>query len=997
MSSQLKFLRRVRIHGRECGAVARALHHEVKGSSLYQADFEKSSESTNERKQMSTKTTLKRIALVAVSAMGFGLMSSVAPASAAAIAPTAITVGTIPGGAQVGAATTVPVTVSAPYTAAGSDTFSIMVRVTSAPAGSAFQGTSNLGLTSAGAVCTNVSTCGFNTGVYARSGSTTVAATATISLPATSTDTLASATRVSDAMTIGYAFTSAGGATAPTTKSFNVNVTPDVAGSYTVLVSTVNSATPAAYTGATGEVGTYYTFSTGSSVSTMTLSAVTGGSGTSASVGQLVKLTLKDSTGAVASLKSGETVSITAGGTTDKLQKVSVSSGVFTATTSNSTTANTTLVLSGSDFVNGIAYFNYADTTASTGNVITATGSGLLSAAITSTLNTTVTSNTTGNAFAGSAITLGNPTGATRPGSGKVGVTAGTPATDTTSTGSTSHSYTVTVADLTATSYFDVQVTDTAGDLTGIVGQVFNQVLTVTYDATATSQTGTLTLSGALSTAGDAVTALIRSSGGYGATASDGITVTSADAVATSFRPFYNTSTLGSTFTIFSPVGGTNTVWATLRDQFGAAMASKAGTWSVSGRNATATSTAFTTDASGRVSVSIADAGTSATSNTQDTLTITSTVSATITLNYGATTPSTITCLSGNEDDTANLKTYRDISASGTGAQAGAASLCTVTVKDANGAVIVGYPVTTTTASDGAAVLSTSATLYTGSAGTVSPSVYGWTSGTKTFTITAGSVSKTVTVNYEQRTPAEVRTIEASLSGNVLTLTAKDRFGNLVPGVRVYATRTGNATFGGGSTVANAITSGNTTGTTPVPSDNGTTQIIVNAGTLASTVKVQLASAADTPDAEFGQSSSTSGKVCASAGCTDTAVTATTTGTIYTAETGVGASLAAAGVNSVTVAVAVGVNEAQVAAEAATDAAAEAIDAANAATDAANLAAEAADAATVAAEEARDAADAATAAVEELATQVATLMAALKAQITTLANTVAKIAKKVKA
>jgi hypothetical protein len=83
--------------------------------------------------------------------------------------------------------------------------------------------------------------------------------------------------------------------------------------------------------------------------------------------------------------------------------------------------------------------------------------------------------------------------------------------------------------------------------------------------------------------------------------------------------------------------------------------------------------------------------------------------------------------------------------------------------------------------------------------------------------------------------------------------------------------------------------------------------------------------------------------------------------------------------------------------EAAADAAAEAIDAANAATDAANLAAEAADAATVAAEEARDAADAATAAVEELATQVATLMSALKAQLTTLSNTVAKIAKKVKA
>jgi len=91
------------------------------------------------------------------------------------------------------------------------------------------------------------------------------------------------------------------------------------------------------------------------------------------------------------------------------------------------------------------------------------------------------------------------------------------------------------------------------------------------------------------------------------------------------------------------------------------------------------------------------------------------------------------------------------------------------------------------------------------------------------------------------------------------------------------------------------------------------------------------------------------------------------------------------------------VADAQAAADAATDAALQAIDAANAATDAANLAAEAADAATVAAEEAKDAADAATAAVEGLATQVATLMAALQAQIRSLANTVAKIAKKVKA
>jgi hypothetical protein len=34
MNSRLKFLRRVRIHGGECGAVARALHHEAKIQSL---------------------------------------------------------------------------------------------------------------------------------------------------------------------------------------------------------------------------------------------------------------------------------------------------------------------------------------------------------------------------------------------------------------------------------------------------------------------------------------------------------------------------------------------------------------------------------------------------------------------------------------------------------------------------------------------------------------------------------------------------------------------------------------------------------------------------------------------------------------------------------------------------------------------------------------------------------------------------------------------------
>jgi len=58
---------------------------------LSQADLKKSFGSTfNERKQMSTKTSIKRVALVAVSALGFGLLS-VAPSNAANIGTSPIT------------------------------------------------------------------------------------------------------------------------------------------------------------------------------------------------------------------------------------------------------------------------------------------------------------------------------------------------------------------------------------------------------------------------------------------------------------------------------------------------------------------------------------------------------------------------------------------------------------------------------------------------------------------------------------------------------------------------------------------------------------------------------------------------------------------------------------------------------------------------------------------------------------------------------------------
>jgi len=86
VSSYFKFLRRVRIHGRECGAVARALPHKIEAIPLSAVD-KKVLSTTNERKVMSNSTFFKRIALTAIAALGLGMLS-VAPSNATVTAHT---------------------------------------------------------------------------------------------------------------------------------------------------------------------------------------------------------------------------------------------------------------------------------------------------------------------------------------------------------------------------------------------------------------------------------------------------------------------------------------------------------------------------------------------------------------------------------------------------------------------------------------------------------------------------------------------------------------------------------------------------------------------------------------------------------------------------------------------------------------------------------------------------------------------------------------------
>jgi trimeric autotransporter adhesin len=918
-----------------------------------------------ERKQMSTKTTFKRIALVAVAALGFGVLTSVAPATAVPRTATLVTVGTVPV-AQVGVTHTTPVTFTAPF-AATTDTHIITVRVISAPTGSVYSGTLGTAKITNG----NVGTSWINGTVYAGNGGTTVpgdidiastgtaAANGVVSALATNTTYPAASALLSHSSWV----------TPDTTSAAAVSIMPDVAGSYTVLVSTSPRTLAGTEAYAAGDASATYTFSTGASVASVTLAAVTGSPIGGSTNGQIFKVTIKDAAGSVTQLSAGQAINITSNVTTTNIGEITA--GCTSSCTASYNGAGVTAGLDSSNFSAGVAYIQIKDaTTAAADAVITATGSGLLSNAITSTVGF---STVLGTAFATSAIA--DVALAVRPGSGKKGVTtvtAGTSYTDQVSTSVTSHSYAVTVATApTAAAKVAVNITDTAGQITGLVGAVYSTYIGVA----ATTGLGTLSVTTAAMLNSYAFTASVAS------TTAAAIVVTAATSSTSA-----STMSVEPNSVIKAAHGASSVLSAVLNDQFGAANANAVVTVTTTGRNASVTGTTLATDANGRVTYTRTDAGTSATTNKQDIVTFTpaSGSAATVTINYvdsglGIT---TVTLVTPTSDDTAATGvTYSDINASSTAGVQATTQTITATVKDVNGTLLVGIPVTFSTADAGAAVLSTSVTVYTGADGTAATSVYGWSAGVKTFTATAGAVSATGTVAYRQGgatgtdNPTEVRTIEAVATGNTIVVTAKDRLGNVVSGVPLWGTRTGNGTFGGGSN-----TNGQTTGV------NGTAEFLFNAGSEDSVVTITAGSATATPLPCYGQTGNLAGMNVCSTAATQTAYTATTVGTATTAETGVGASFAPAGVGSVTVAVAAGIDNAQVAA----DAAAEATDAANAATDAANAAAEAADAATAAAQDAADA-------VAALSTEVTALISALRKQITSLTNLVIKIQKKVKA
>jgi hypothetical protein len=888
---------------------------------------------------MSTKTTFKRIALVTVAALGFGVLTSVAPASAApSVAnPSSITVTSVTS-ARAGATSVIPVTFNLPTGYAIGDSTGVIARVISAPATSfstakaAVPGTDAISSTVAG----TTTTTGNMWFTRASSGSGSYG---TNVLPTVTTNEFVNSVGITSGIsnwTRGVAYTSATG-DSTTSITLNLNFTPDAAGTYTILLATTNlgiNTDTVAELGAdtnaeltAGTVHTTFTVTTSGAPTTVALAAVTTGAPKSATNGAIWKVSLTDATGS-ASLSAGEQITLSSSSTTV----------TFKTATGGALSGANGDILTGANFTNGVAYIQVRDSVAET-VTITATGSGLLSSGVTATSAftagaalTAAASATLGKSALNLALVAGTAT------------TTAQPYTALTTSASQTLRVTGTAADVVG-----YTVTDTNGKVTGFAGAVYDKSVTIgTLGYTDIAIPATLLAGQAITVALTSASAAIVSSTITGA-ASASTTITVTD-------PNRRVALLSAT-----------TFVATVKDQFGAARSGVAVTVAVAGRNA-ATSSTLVTGSDGKVSYTVTDAGTTGTS---DTVTFTATVSATGTITYGSTAATTLTLEGPNFEDTQiTLSDMTGINAAKGGA-AGTTAPVVAEVLDANGAPMAGVPVTFTVAGTTAAILSTKATVYTGADGTATTSVYAWKSGSYVVTATAGGKTATDTVHFAQTEPTYARTISATVSGATVTATVLDRYSNPVPNVTVWATKTGTGYFGSGSSTASGTTNA-----------AGTVDFYVNG---SASVKVALGSttAADT---EFGQSSSAVGYVCQDAGCTTAVTTAATTGTSTTAETGVGASLAPAGVNSATVSVEAGVT----AAETAADAAAEATDAANAATDAANAAAEAADAATAAAQDAADA-------VAALSAQVATLISGLNSQLTALTNLVIKIQKKVKA
>ena len=911
---------------------------------------------------MSTKTTFKRIALVAVAALGFGMLS-VAPSSAA---------GGFTGTAG-GEVTSVSAAVAGKALRVGVQS---QITVT-------FNGPAALTLNDSGTVATG----GFGATKYVMPNMRVLSA------PALATTTTFTPTVTTTTGTEGAAFSntlSGNGLTAATADLIGERLTPATNGlaAYAGILWTPTHAGTYSFLfwddvnidGALGGATEKYiiaTFVVGNEIASLTASTViNNGTTVGTTYSSVVKVVAKDAAGNATVPSGADSVTLTSTGSA-KWQY----SFVQGASSAVSGAATNVAYLTSADFDStGSAYIGLYNGTAETVSITPAIIGSLTTPTVTTTTVTFRTPTTHIATNADVAVAPLNLT-TTRDSADFYTVPVGTAA-----------GLKITTAATTASAIAQLGIVESSGTTYGnanIIGiTTVTTVATAVTTATAPYALGTLSYSAA-SPSATAVRSYKLVVGGTSSTLPAVGTLTTANSLTIS-SVLKDSAAAGMTVSPSAPTlatGGTVNLSVTVVDSYDNARAGIAVTaaFNAGGRNSGKALASAITDADGIAKFSYTDTNASAVTTAMSDVivfTTTSPLGASV-----STTGTTVSYVSGLTVSTVKMTTpnqalgvaaltvaNQPITFGAAGPTAGKVAV-TATVTTSTGAVLAGLPVTWTVSGTTAAVTSTTKTSYTSSTGVATASVYAWATGTYTITATAGGVSATGTITFTQEDATSARTVSAAADAGVVTATVKDRFGNAVKNSLIYAKIASGAGYFGNGLLT-------TSGTTDA---NGQVKFVVAGGSASVTVSnIDFAAVAGT---QVGQTSAPKGYVvnATTNSATVGIFTASAAGTDTTDETGVGASFDAAGVSSATVEVSLAN-----AAEAAADAAAEATDAANAATDAANAAAEAADAATAAAQDAADA-------VAALSTQVSEMVNALKKQITALTNLVIKIQKKVRA
>jgi len=562
---------------------------------------------------MSTKTTFKRVALVAVAALGLGVMTSVAPANARTAA-VAVTLGTPAANVSVvGQATTItaPITLT---TLAANDTFVVSAVLQAKPVGST-NAAEDLDAVNGGGTVANV-------------GGGTMTVTNTV------TNDSAGGRNI---FTAGSSGTWAAGST-----TAYWTFTPATAGTYTFAVFLDGAANVTA-SGAIKALDTVRYISITALAAPATKAAITqplaGSVATDATGrvnGAVLKIQAQDAAGVSSRIDGSQQV------------LVNLPSGVSVSKLNGSAATATTQygIVAASFDATGAAYINVNSATAGT-YAITA---GLAGSTTLSTVSVTFVTPTGFSAAGSGAVgaNTGTAVAATAGVSGGIYTAAGTATITRTQT-----STTVTAFATTTAAKVMLTATDTNGRIFGNLTGTLAQDLVATAATTASLSTATdgsasafpatftITHAGLALSATDnsAATGYTVSPQGTSVTTTPSalnMVITGVNAAAGSAS--WDTAVPTSSYLVVN--GGTITVKAELSNQYGVVRTGAAVTARITaGRNLQTTATALITDAAGEVSFTVTDAApTSAT--TFDTITFTdsadTSVVGTVTINYVA-------------------------------------------------------------------------------------------------------------------------------------------------------------------------------------------------------------------------------------------------------------------------------------------------------------------------------------------------------------------------